>query len=174
MAPAGTLRDALLQHTSLEEESLDQALRKHEASGRRVTDLLLENGLVAEGELLEALGALYDLPVRDSLKPEDVDTELATRLPIGFAKHHHLLPVRQDGHELEVAMADPLLTDPLDDLRLLFPDCEVRPVLAQRRLILSCINHVYDRGADAGDVAEGFTEDDLQELATELIHEPED
>ena len=174
MAPASTLRDALIQRTSLDEEALGEALRKQETTGRRLTEVLLENGLVAEAELLEVLGQLYDIPVRTSLKPEDVETELATQLPIGFAKHHHLIPVRQDGSELEVAIADPLLTDPLDDLRLMFPQCEVRPVLAQRRLILSCINQVYDRGADAGGVAEGFTEDDLQELATELIHEPED
>ena len=172
MPASQTLCDALLEHTSLEQEALDQALNQQEATGRRLTDLLLEAGAVPEGELLHALGELYDIAVRDSLKAEDIDAELVALLPIGFAKHHHLLPVRQDGHELEVAIADPLLTDPLDDLRLLFPDCECRPVLVTRRAIMTCINQVYDRGAHAGDVADTFTEDDLQDLASELIHEP--
>jgi general secretion pathway protein E len=43
-----------------------------------------------------------------------------------------------------------------------------------RRTILNCINQVYDRGAHAGSVAEEFTEEDLGDLASEIIHEPED
>ncbi len=168
------LGDALLEKTSLSQEELDQALSRHEASGRRLTEVLLDMGVVSEGDLLHVLGELYGIPVRDSLKSEEIDPELASQVPIGFAKQHFLLPVRQHDHRLEVAIADPLLTDPLDDLRLLFPECECEPVLVSRRHIMSCINQVYDRSVHAGDLAETFTEDDLQDLASEIIHEPED
>lgn len=168
------LNDALLRNTKLTEEGLAQALRKQEESGRRLTELLLELELVDEAELLGVLGGLYQIPVRESLAPEEVDSELATKLPIGFVKQNNLLPMKVSGSNIEVAIADPLLTDPLDDLRLIFPGSECQPVLVSKRNILSVINQVYDRGAHAGDVAEGFTEDDLQDLATEIIHEPED
>jgi general secretion pathway protein E len=168
------LNATLLKETKLTEEDLQQALRKQEETGRRLTDLLLDLDLVGEGELLTALGALYGIPVRDSLVPGDVDGDLVRELPISFAKQHHMLPLSRDDTRLVVAIADPLLTDPLDDLRLVFPGVECHPVLATRRSIMTCINLVYDRGAHAGDVAEEFTEDDLQDLATEIIHEPED
>ena len=174
MAGPLLLHDALLQNTALTEESLAQALKRQEESGRRLTELLLELDLVPEGELLGVLGGLYSIPVRETLRPDEIDVELAMQLPIGFAKLHHILPIRLQGSRLEVAIADPLLTDPLDDLRLLYPATELQPVIVSRRAIVTCINQVYDRGSSAGDVAEQFSEADLGELASELIHEPED
>ncbi len=168
------LRAALLQNTSLSEDGLAQALKKQEQSGRRLTDLLLELELVPEGELISALGGLYGIPTRETLAPEDVDAEVATQVPISFAKHHHVLPFKRDGDRLEVAISDPLLTDPLDDMRMLFAGARCEPVLVTRRAILNCINHVYDQASSAEDVAEEFAEADLADIASELISEPED
>ena len=120
MATPLQLRQALLQHTSLSEEGLGQALKKQEQSGRRLTDLLLELELVPEGELIGALAGLYGIPTRETLAPEDVDAEVATQVPISFAKHHHVLPIKRDGDRLEVAISDPLITDALDDMRMIF------------------------------------------------------
>ena len=72
MASPVQLRAALLQHTSLAEADLSQALKKQEQSGRRLTDLLLELELVPEGELIGALAALYGIPTRETLAPEDI------------------------------------------------------------------------------------------------------
>ncbi len=168
------LHSALLGYTSLSEEGLEQALKRQEQSGKRLTDLLLDLELVPEGELLGALAGLYSIPVLDSLKPEEVDAELATQLPISFAKQHHILPISLEDRQLKVAIADPLLTDPLDDLRLIFPGVECKPVLVTRRALLSCINHVYDSATTAEDVAGSMSEEELEDVASELIHEPED
>ena len=168
------LREALLKHTSLSEEGLGQALKKQEQSGRRLTDLLLELELVPEGELIGALSVLYGIPTRETLAPEDIDAEIATQLPISFAKHHHVLPIKRDGDRLEVAISDPLLTDALDDMRMVFAGARCEPVLVTRRAILNCINHVYDQASSAEDVAGEFAESDLADIASELISEPED
>jgi general secretion pathway protein E len=167
------LGEVLVRDTSLRPDGLEQALKRQEESGKRLTAVLLELELVPESELLEALARVYALPVHEELKPEDVDAEVATRVPISFAKAHHLLPVRQEGDRLDVAMADPLLTDPLDDLRFLYPGMRFAPLLAPRRAIVNCINSVYDRGS-AEEVAAEVEAGDLQDLATEIIQEPED
>jgi len=174
MAKAMTIQDALLAETALTEEQLQQAQRKHEATGRRLTDVLLELGFIEEGEVLGVLGRLYGLRVLQTLQPEDIDQALATQLPIAFAKANHMLPLRRVENRLEVAMADPLLTDPLDDLRLLFPGTECTPVLVTRRAIITCINQIYDRAGAERDVTSSFSEEDLQDIASEIIHEPED
>jgi general secretion pathway protein E len=168
------LNEALLENTSLNQAGLEEALRKQEESGKRLTDILLELELVPEAELLAVLAAVYSLPVFDKLSPDQVDAELATQIPISFAKTHNILPIRRQEDRIDVAIADPLLTDPLDDLRLLFEGASCIPVLATRRAILSCINTVYDRARSAEDVADQFSEEDLQDLASEIIHEPED
>ncbi len=171
---ARALHRQLLERTSLNEEGLEQALKKQEESGRRLTSVLLELGLIPEHELLAVLGELYALPVRETLVADEIDPELATRLPITFAKSHALLPIRLEESRLEVAMADPLLTEALDDLRLLFPGTDCHPVLVPRRAIINCINQVYDRGTMAEQVAGGLVDSDLDDLAHEIATEPED
>jgi general secretion pathway protein E len=168
------LRNALLQHTSLSDDGLAQALKKQEQSGQRLTDVLLELELVPEGEMIGALSTLYGIPTRETLAPDEVDAEVATQVPISFAKRHHMLPIKRDGARLEVAISDPLLTDPLDDLRMIYPGARCEPVLVTRRAILNCINHVYDSASSAEDVADEFKEGDLADIASELISEPED
>src|SRR4030095_13711850 len=125
-------------------------------------------------ELIGALGGMYGIPTRDTLAPEEIDAELATQIPISFAKHHLVLPIKRDGDRMEVAIADPLLTDPLDDLRMIYAGARCEPVLVTRRAILHCINHVYDQPSSAEDVADEFAESDLADIASELISEPED
>jgi general secretion pathway protein E len=168
------LCDALRAYTSIGAEALEQALEKQELTGRRLTDVLLEQGALPERELMVVLGKLYSIPVREELRAEDIDAALATQLPISFAKSYYVLPIRLDGDKLEVAIADPLLTDPLDDLRLLYPASVCLPVLVPRRTIVALINQIYDQANSAERVAGQFSEADLQDLATEAIQEPED
>ncbi len=168
------LGNALLRGTSLSEEELELALRKQGVSGQRLTEVLLELGLVSETELLRALGEIYDIPLRDGLVADEVDGELATRLPITFAKQHHMLPIKCEDNRMEIAIADPLLTEPLDDLRLMFPGVRCEPVLLTRHAILDCINEVYDRASSAEEVADELGDQELSEVASELIEEPED
>jgi general secretion pathway protein E len=168
------LAEALLRGTTLTDETLQQAFERREASGQSLYEVLLEMEALPEEKLLGVLGELYAIPIRDSLDADDVDVELAVRVPISFARQHHVLPVLQDGERLEVAISDPFLTEPLDDLRVIYPGVWCDPVLVKRDQIERCINQVFDRGGTASEVAEGFSEEDLDDLADHLIHEPQD
>jgi general secretion pathway protein E len=170
---AAGLAGALLEATSLTPDGLERARRQQAESGLPLTDALLELQLVSESELLAALARLYELPIRERFDAADVDAELATRVPISFAKAHSLLPVREQNGEIEVLVADPLRTDPLDDLKFLYPETRFRLVLSPRRAILNCINTVYDRGS-AQEVASRMDSEELEDLASEIIEEPED
>ena len=172
MSNALELSAALLDATSLTEDELEVALRRQEESGQRLTEVLLELGLVPEPKLRGLLGGLYGIPVRDALRADEVDGELATQPPISFAKQHHLLPIRREGDRLEIAISDPLLTDPLDDLQLLFPGVSCEPVLCSRRAILNCINQVFDRASSAEEVRGELGDTELADVASELIEEP--
>ncbi len=173
MASPFQIGQVLVERTSLTSEALAVAVQRQEESGQRLTRVLLELELVSEAELLEVLSQVYQLPLRPDVKPAEIDADLATRVPISFAKAHGLLPVRRAGEALEVLVSDPLLTDPLDDLRFLFPGLEIRPVLTTQRAILNCINTVFDRGS-AEEVAATMDQEDLDELASEILSEPED
>jgi general secretion pathway protein E len=170
------LREVLLRTTRLSLPQLEEAVRRQEAEGGRLADSLVALGFLDEEEVLQALGAQLDLPVRRELHTDDVDLELLERLPIAFAKANFVLPLRrtQEG-ALRVATASPLDTTVFDDLRLLFDVDEVLTELVPRRAILSLINQVYDRGG-VGSI-DGIVEEasvDFQALASEISAEPQD
>ena len=73
-------------------------------------------------------GSSWGSPYLPELKADDVDADLATSIPIGFAKQHRLLVVKREGDTVMVATADPLEVGALDDLRMQL-QLEVQPVL---------------------------------------------
>jgi general secretion pathway protein E len=169
------LREVLLRTTRLELEQLDEAVRRQKETGGRLIDVVVELGFLSDDEVLDACSKHLALPVRTSIRPEDVDESLVERVPIVFAKAHGLLPLsRDETGTVHVAISDPFDTDPLDDLRLIFDGAEVEAELTPRRAILSAINQVYDRGPSSSDELVEDATDDLDALADEIGHEPQD
>jgi general secretion pathway protein E len=169
------LGEMLVRTTRLEPEQLEQARQRQQANGERLADILIEEGWLNPDEVLGALAHQLGLPVRDAIEPEEVDEALRERIPIGFAKRHRLLPLRRaESGEVLVVAADPLATEPLDDLRLLFDGAEIALELASDQLILNLINLVYDRGPGATDQLAEEATDDLDTLASEISQEPQD
>jgi general secretion pathway protein E len=169
------LREILLSHTRLSEEQLGEALERQEESGGRLLDILVELALLNEDEIIDACSKQLGLPVRTSIGADEIDESLALQVPIGFAKTHGLLPLgRSETGAIHVALSDPFETAPLDDLRLLFQGAEIETELASRRTIMAAINQVYDRGpGSTSELVEDAT-DDLETLADEISHEPQD
>ncbi len=169
------LGEILLRTTRLSAEQLERARQRQVESGERLSEILIAEGLLGPDEVRGALAEQLGLPIRSELDPEDVDEELVERLPIAFAKQHRLLPIgRSESGEIRIAVADPLDTAPLDDLRLLFDGAELALELASEGLILATINHVYDRGPNAADLLAEEATDDLDALATSISQEPQD
>ena len=169
------LGSILLETTSLSETQLAEARQRHEETGQRFTDLLIAANWVSSDQVMEALSRQLDIPVRPSIQADDVDEELVERIPIGFCKNNVLLPLKRDADgAVRVAVADPHDLTPLDDLRLLFTGSEIRLELANQRTILGAINEVYDRGPDSTDALAEDAAEDLDHLAEEIGHEPQD
>jgi general secretion pathway protein E len=124
---------------------------------------------------MEALSRQLGLPIRGRVSQDDVDSELLERLPITFAKERGVLPLGMspDGC-LRVAVVDPLDSSLLDDLRLLFDVGDVELELVTQRTLLGAINEVYDRGPGLTDALAEDAAEDLDSLATEISHEPQD
>jgi len=167
------LREVLLRTTRLRPEQFEEAVQKREKAGGRLVDHLLELGFLKEQELLTALGEQLRLPVRSALGSDEIDSEVATRISIGFAKSHAVLPLCIDARgDLHVACADPLGTPCFDDLRLLFDATEVRPELVPRPVLLAAINQVFERGGGSIDEIVEDAADDFSALASEISAEP--
>ena len=174
-APARGLAEILLANTQLTEAQLDAAREEYTANGGTLVDHLLAGGHVSPDEVLDALSRQLGLPIRPQIDSKDVDEELTEKIPIAFAKTHGIVPLfRGEDGGVHVATSNPLATEPLDDLSLLFDGAEVHLELANQRTILGAINEVYDRGPSATDAIAEDAAEDLDILASEIGQEPED
>jgi general secretion pathway protein E len=146
---------------------VEQALATQAAEGGRLGEILVKARAVTEEEVLQALGRQLGIGYSAELKVDEVDADLATGIPIGFAKQHRLLAVKREGDMAMVAMADPLELGALDDLRNQL-GAEVQPVLVPSQRILEVINDVYGRkhgkGGELGEKEEEEDEGASEEL----------
>jgi general secretion pathway protein E len=167
---------AILADTAgLTDEQLEKARERQRETGRRLTDVLVDEGMVSAEAVLDAWSRQLDLPVRPSIRPDVVDVTLIERVPISFCKAHVLLPLQRDvDGAVRVAVSDPHALAPIDDLRLVFDGAEIRLELATQRTILGAINEVYDRGPNATDALAEDAAGDLVHLAEEISLEPQD
>ena len=169
------LGEILRRNVGFSDEQLAAARQEQAKTGDRLTDALLAAGQVTADQVLEALSQQLGLRIRAQIDRTDVDDALIQRVPIAFAKSHLILPLHRDsGDRVHVAVVNPLNTAPLDDLRLLFDGSDFEIELVNQRTLLGAINEVYDRGPGETDALAEDAADDLDALAAEISHEPQD
>jgi general secretion pathway protein E len=169
------LGQILVRETRLSPEQLEQARLRQIESHERLTDVLVGEGFLNADEVLQALGHQQGLAIVSNIDPDEVDETLLPTVPITFAKQHCLLPLGWTAEGvLRVAISDPLDVAPIDDLHLLFDGAEIELVLARESVVLSAINIAYDRGVASTDQLAEEAHDDLDALATQASHEPQD
>jgi general secretion pathway protein E len=158
---------------SVTDEQIREALELQKERGGRLGEILIRMRVIREGEVLEALGLQFRLPYLPDLVPSQVDPTLLAKIPIGFAKRYEMIPIREENGSVVTAAANPLYLAALDDARALLGR-NVQTVLVPGKVILSCINQVYDRASDtAQQVIEDLSTESLDLLASEL-QEPVD
>ena len=166
--PQKRLGEILVANEGLKPELLEQALLAQEHEGGRIGEVLLKMRAVTEEAILRALGVQLGIGYAGELRFDQIDGELATRIPIGFEKQHRVLPIKREGDGVLVATADPLDVGALDDIRSQLGS-EVYPVLVPAQKILDAINHIYgqrqEKGGDLGET----DEDDMEGEAEELV-----
>jgi general secretion pathway protein E len=149
-------------------DSLEQALVTQQKEGGRIGEILIKARVATDEEVLGALGRQLGIAVLADLKHDEVDAELATQIPIGFAKQHRLLVLRKEGGTVLVATADPLDVGALDDLRGQL-GLEVQPVLHPPGKILDLINEIYGKKHDTGGNLGETDEDEVGGEGEELV-----
>ena len=148
--------DILRETCNLSEDALNQALKIQEEKNGRIGEILIEGKAITETDLLKALSIQFDMPFMSNLPIEDLQTEFTQKAPIQFLKKYKMVPVINPNEAL-IATHDPLLFQPLDDLKLLLGLNGIQVVLAPYSAIVSTINFAYDMSRDsAEEVIEGI------------------
>ncbi len=103
---AKRLGELLLDAGVIGETQLTEALEEQKRTGKRLAQIFIERGLLAKGEAGRWL-ALQQGYEYVNLTSEPIDVNIAQLLPEPFVRRLMALPIRQEGKELVVAMADP-------------------------------------------------------------------
>ncbi len=135
------LGDLLIEAGLITKEQLEETL-KEKAPGQRLGDALLQRGYITEQQLIEVLEFQLGIP-HVSLYRYPIDPKLMNLVPKEFAKRNMLIPLKQEGDRLFVAMADPMDFFAIDDLRL-STGFHIEVAIASKDDILRAINKYYD------------------------------
>lgn len=150
------------------DEALSEGLGIQEEKGGRIGEILIQQKAISEFDLLQALGVQFGLKSVTSLPIEGVNTDFTEMVPIQFLKRYKMVPILTQESAF-IASNDPLLFQPMDDLRLLLGLNGMEVVLAPHSTILSAINVAYDLSRDSAEqVIQDMHEEDSDLIISEI------
>ena len=161
------LGDILFEGGHLTLEQLAQAVAQQKLLGRSLGRVLVDLGMLTEGQLVSALATQIGLKFVD-LAEYAVDGSAVARVPESVCRRHTALPIGYEDGKLVVAMADPANVFALDDIRSM-TKLDVKPVVATKSDVLAAINRYHRGAAELDDLtlamdAGGQVEDDLTSI----------
>ena len=137
------LGDLLVKEGLLTREQLAKALQEQsQMPGQRIGLTVVKMGMVPETEVVRMLARQYRMPAVD-LSRFEVDTRLLKLIPAELASKHTVLPLKRDGRQLTVAIADPTAMGVVDDLKFI-TRYDIIPVLAGEYSMRMAIEKYYE------------------------------
>ncbi len=141
--PTERLGDLLVREGLLTKDNLAKALAEQtQHPGQRLGLTVVKMGLVPETEVVRMLARQYRMPAVDLARFE-VDTRLLKLIPAELASKHTVLPLKREGRQLTVAIADPTVMGVVEDLKFI-TRYDIIPVLAGEYSMRAAIEKHYE------------------------------
>jgi type II secretion system protein E len=137
-----------------------ECLIEHERTGVSLVRILTLKGIYNEEDLLKILSEEYNIPLI-RLKPEDIDPELAKKIPAKLVTHYNFMPLKLKSGILQIAINDPMDILALDEIKL-FLKQDIEPFLANQKDILESIKNFYGLGAETLEAMSGQSLKDME------------
>ena len=134
----------LLQHTTLTEDQLSEALNIQEESGMLIGEILLKKNYIHPHDIIKVICHQVNIPYITDIKVDDIDPNITINIPINYAKTHEILPILETDYTVSVALTDPFNFDAINDIREIFKK-EVKLLVAHPMKISEAINRVYEK-----------------------------
>ncbi|WPP45008.1 GspE/PulE family protein [Pseudomonas sp. AN-1] len=154
------LGDLLVQNGLISEGQLQLALDEQKRSGAKLGRAVVDMGFISEQKLLEALSRQLDIPWVD-LRQFRFNEALIQRLPEALARRFRAILLVQEGDSLLVGMSDPLDLFALDELTRLLGQ-PVRPAVVREGDLVDCLDRFYRRSGEIAELA-GQLDERLEE-----------
>ena len=113
-----SLADVLVREGILPRRTVDQVAARLGGNMAALGQTLIEEGVISEAQLAQALAAQYGLP-HDPLTGFRVDSEFYHTISVKLMRRHPFVPVKEENGALTIAIADPQNLLALDELEIL-------------------------------------------------------
>lgn len=150
------LGDILLDEGLVTEGQLMAALDEQAVRGESLGRVLVEIGMLTEAQLVQALASQVGMQFVD-LGEYPVDRNAVALLPSAVCRRHTILPVAIADGQLVVAMADPGNVVAVDDARTV-SGVAVRPVVATHDDLVQAIDRFCRADDEMEDLTQAFEE----------------
>ncbi len=137
------LGELLIQKGLITRVQLTAALQAQRTTKEFLGALCVRKGWVSEEALLDTLAEQFGMP-RVHLEHERVEPEVAKRFSPALLQEHHCLPMRLDGQEVVVALANPLDAWAVSELEREAGFRKVRLVLASVKEIDAAVARLQE------------------------------
>ena len=155
------------------EEVFDNALEKAEKIGKKVSDILVLEGVISGEELIKLEAYILGIPFIN-LEKEIIAPEVLRIIPEPIARNHNIVSFRKKGNDLEVAMIDP------DDLIMIdflkkTTNLKISPKLTTPSSIKNVLKQ-YQKTLEAefGEIIKSETDDIIRSVQEMPAEEKED
>ncbi len=164
----------LVDRKIISPEELQEALIAQRGTSLRLGQLLTRRGMATEEDILACIAEQYGIGFLPHIDYNDPD-QLFAKIPIHFMKKNKMVPFKKKGSSILVAIADVLNIQPLDDLKMIFPQFDFEALLTTEEEIQRIINdHFHALNSEStDDVIEDLEESDF-EILTSAISETVD
>src|SRR3954467_8512481 len=164
--------DLLLREGLITREQLEKALAEQKQNGTRVGYNLIKLGYIQELELVRQLAKQFKMNAVD-LSKFNVDPKIAKLIPTDLATKNLVLPLKRDGRQLTVAMADPTNLGVLEDLKFI-TRYDIFPVIAGEFTLKSIIEKIYGKEAEEAQMTALMDTIDNLDGDVEVVEEKEE
>ncbi len=135
------LGDLLFEVGLITKEGLDKALGEQKKTGKRLGEILTNQGLVSELMIAQTLASQLGYKYVD-LNEVELEPEALLMIPESLARKHLAIPISIKNKCLTVSMVDPLDYESIRDLGF-HSGLEINPMIASKREILNTIERNY-------------------------------
>ncbi|EHZ2646214.1 Flp pilus assembly complex ATPase component TadA [Vibrio parahaemolyticus] len=147
------LGDLLVEEGIVSEDQIQQALSAQRSTGQKLGDALIDLGFITEKQMLEFLSQQLGLPLID-LGRAPVDADAVQILPEVHARRLRAMVVARNGDTLRVAMSDPADLFTQESLMNLLGEYDLEFIIASERQLISSFDRYYRRTKEIASFAE--------------------
>jgi len=127
---AELIGEILKQMDLISDSEIEEIVKLQEDKpGKKFGELAVEMGYITPPDLMYAIAAQTGMPVVDLDEIELIPDEVLSRIPKSMAETYRIMPYEMEENTLVVALADPMNTNVLDDIRFM-TNCEVKGAVA--------------------------------------------